>query len=57
MRCLQIGPDKLLDANMQFERPPLEDEPIDFTTKPSRFYFDVESAGNLRPEDIVVKVG
>ncbi|EGG02702.1 uncharacterized protein MELLADRAFT_72730 [Melampsora larici-populina 98AG31] len=44
-----------LTKNAKFERPPLDDEPVDFTTKPSRFYFDVESAGNLRPEDIVVK--
>lgn len=44
-----------LSKNAKYERPPLDDEPVDYATKPSRFYFDVESAGNLKPDDIVVK--
>ncbi|MBW0486611.1 hypothetical protein O181_026326 [Austropuccinia psidii MF-1] len=44
-----------LTKNAKYERPPLEDEPVDYTSKPSRFYLDVESAGNLKPDDIVIK--
>lgn len=41
---------------MQWERAPLDGEPVDFTSNPSRFYFDVESTGSLEPGDIVDKV-
>lgn len=44
-----------LTKNAKYERPPLDDEPVDYTSKPSRFYFDVESAGSLKPDDIVIK--
>jgi len=44
-----------LTKNAKYERAPLDDEPVDFSSKPSRFYFDVESSGSLKPDDIVVK--
>ncbi|KNZ45650.1 hypothetical protein VP01_794g4 [Puccinia sorghi] len=44
-----------LTKNAKYERAPLDDEPVDFSSKPSRFYFDVESSGSLKADDIVVK--
>lgn len=45
-----------ISKNGAFERPPREDEGVDWEHKPSRFYFDVETVGSLRPVDIVIKV-
>jgi DNA-directed RNA polymerase II subunit RPB3 len=52
------------EENVQQEWPPtknasedpplLDDEKYDFTVKPNRFYFDVESIGSMKPEDIVM---
>jgi hypothetical protein len=39
----------------QYEREPTDDEPFDFEAQPSRFYFDVESVGNIKPDDVVIK--
>ncbi|ORY40567.1 DNA-directed RNA polymerase [Leucosporidium creatinivorum] len=46
-----------VSGNGQYEREPAKDgsDPFDFNAKPSRFYFDVESVGQLPPEEIVSK--
>ena len=36
-----------------WEDPPAEGEPFDYDAEPSRFYFQVESAGNLVPDAII----
>lgn len=36
-----------------WEEPPQEGEPFDYDAVPNRFYFNVESAGNLPPDTIV----
>ncbi|KAK4122958.1 insert subdomain of RNA polymerase alpha subunit [Parathielavia appendiculata] len=36
-----------------WEEPPQEGEPFDYDAVPNRFYFNVESAGNLSPDTIV----
>ena len=36
-----------------WEEPPQEGEPFDFDAVPSRFYFEVESVGNLEPDAII----
>jgi len=41
--------------NARYEREPLADESVDWKGRPSRFYFDVETVGSMKPEDIVVK--
>lgn len=35
------------------EDPPQADEPFDYDAVPSRFYFEVESIGNLEPDAII----
>lgn len=40
----------------QFEKKPEDTDPFPFNEKPSRFYYDVEAVGQLKPEDIVLKV-
>ena len=37
----------------EWEEPPQEGEPFDFDAAPERFYFEVESAGNLEPDAII----
>ena len=37
----------------EWEEPPQEGEPFDFDAVPERFYFEVESAGNLEPDAII----
>ncbi|KAI5928044.1 DNA-directed RNA polymerase [Camillea tinctor] len=36
-----------------WEEPPAEGEPFDFNAVPSRFYFEVEGAGNIEPDAII----
>jgi DNA-directed RNA polymerase II subunit RPB3 len=36
-----------------WEDPPQEGEPFDFNAEPRRFYFEVESAGQLEPDAIL----
>ncbi|KAH8677347.1 RNA polymerase Rpb3/RpoA insert domain-containing protein [Xylariales sp. PMI_506] len=36
-----------------WEDPPAEGEPFDYDAVPNRFYFEVESAGNLDPDTII----
>lgn len=45
-----------LSANSREEAAPREDEVFDFHAKPTRFYFDVETVGNLSPKEVVTKV-
>ncbi|KAJ4307194.1 RNA polymerase II subunit 3 [Collariella sp. IMI 366227] len=40
----------------EWEEPPQEGEPFDYDAVPNRFYFNVESAGNLAP-DVIVSEG
>lgn len=40
----------------QYEKKPEENEAFEFNEKPSRFYYDVEAVGQLKPEEIVLKV-
>jgi len=44
-----------LSANSREEAAPREDEVFDFHAKPTRFYFDVETVGNLSPKEVVTK--
>ena len=43
-------------SRAQFEKKPEDNDPFPFNEKPSRFYYDVEAVGQLKPEDIVLKV-
>src|SRR5271167_3616614 len=36
-----------------WEDPPQAGEPFDYDAVPSRFYFEVESAGNLEPDTVI----
>ena len=36
-----------------WEEPPQEGEPFDYDAVPDRFYFEVESVGNLEPDAII----
>lgn len=36
-----------------WEEPPQEGEPFDYDAVPTRFYFEVESVGNLEPDAII----
>ncbi|KAI1486772.1 DNA-directed RNA polymerase [Biscogniauxia mediterranea] len=36
-----------------WEEPPAEGEPFDYNAVPSRFYFEVEGAGNIEPDAII----
>ncbi|CAD6505025.1 BgTH12-00524 [Blumeria graminis f. sp. triticale] len=36
-----------------WEEPPQEGEPFDYDAAPERFYFEVEGAGNLEPDQII----
>ncbi|KAL8278764.1 hypothetical protein RQP46_008833 [Phenoliferia psychrophenolica] len=46
-----------LTPNALWEREPAKDgsDAFEFNARPTRFYFDVETVGQLRPEDIVTK--
>ncbi|KAI0861404.1 DNA-directed RNA polymerase [Xylaria cubensis] len=37
----------------EWEEPPAEGEPFDYDAVPSRFYFEVESVGNIEPDAII----
>jgi DNA-directed RNA polymerase II subunit RPB3 len=37
----------------EWEEPPQEGEPFDYDAVPERFYFEVESVGNLEPDAII----
>jgi DNA-directed RNA polymerase II subunit RPB3 len=37
----------------EWEEPPQEGEPFDYDAVPERFYFEVESIGNLEPDAII----
>lgn len=43
-------------AHPQYEKKPEDTDAFPFNEKPSRFYYDVEAVGQLKPEDIVLKV-
>ena len=42
-------------GNRKYEREPRPDDPVDWSSRPSRFYFDVETTRSLPPKDIVQK--
>lgn len=44
-----------ISENGRFEKKPEDNDPFPFNEKPSRFYYDVEAVGQLKPEDIVLK--
>jgi len=44
-----------LSANAAEEEPPRDDEPFDYTGKPQKFYFEVETDGSLGPQEVVMK--
>ncbi|GAA5832655.1 hypothetical protein JCM11251_001399 [Rhodosporidiobolus azoricus] len=44
-----------VSENGKYEKKPEDNEPFPYNEKPSRFYFDVEAVGQLKPEDIVLK--
>lgn len=39
--------------NAALEEPPAPDQPFDYNAVPSKFYFDIESIGNLEPDAVV----
>jgi DNA-directed RNA polymerase II subunit RPB3 len=39
--------------NVKWEEPAQEGEPFDYDAVPDRFYFEVESVGNLEPDAII----
>ncbi|KAL8764285.1 MAG: hypothetical protein Q9194_007113 [Teloschistes cf. exilis] len=41
--------------NAKWEDPPQDGEPFDYSVQPSKFYFDVESIGNLEPDAVVLQ--
>jgi hypothetical protein len=45
-----------LSANAAEEEAPRDDEPFDYNAKPQKFYFEVETDGSLRPQEVVMKV-
>ncbi|KAH8590225.1 RNA polymerase II subunit 3 [Bisporella sp. PMI_857] len=40
-------------SNTQFEEPPAEGEPFNPDAEPDKFYFDVESVGNIEPDALI----
>jgi DNA-directed RNA polymerase II subunit RPB3 len=45
-----------LSENAKEEEPPRDDEPFDFTAKPTKFYMQVETVGSLTPQEVVLRV-
>lgn len=45
-----------MSKNGRYERDARPGEGVDWKSRPSRFYFDIETVGSLKCEDIVVKV-
>ena len=41
--------------NAHLEDAPVANQPFDYTAVPSKFYFDLESIGNLEPDAVVVQ--
>ncbi|KAF9441644.1 DNA-directed RNA polymerase II, subunit 3 [Macrolepiota fuliginosa MF-IS2] len=41
--------------NAKEEEVPRDDEPFDYTAKPNKFYFEVETDGSLSPQEVVMK--
>ncbi|EGW35725.1 uncharacterized protein SPAPADRAFT_58923 [Spathaspora passalidarum NRRL Y-27907] len=41
--------------NCEWEEMPDPEAPFDYTAKPTNFYFDVETVGNLPPNEVVVR--
>ena len=39
--------------NASMEEPPAPNQPFDYNAAPSKFYFDIESIGNLEPDAVV----
>ncbi|KAL8679321.1 MAG: hypothetical protein Q9224_007046 [Gallowayella concinna] len=42
-------------ANAAWEDAPQDGEPFDYSAQPGKFYFDVESIGNLEPDSVVIE--
>ncbi|GME68078.1 unnamed protein product [Ambrosiozyma monospora] len=42
-------------ANCDWEEPPIPGEPFDYTAKPNKFYFNVETTGALKPNEVFSK--
>lgn len=47
---------RIISLSAQYEREPRPEEGTDWAGRPSRFYFDVETVGSLKPEEVVTKV-
>ena len=45
-----------LSENAKEEEPPRDDEPFDFNAKANKFYMEVETVGNLSPQEVVMRV-
>ncbi|KAJ7647317.1 DNA-directed RNA polymerase II, subunit 3, partial [Roridomyces roridus] len=43
-----------LGDNAEEEEKPRDDEPFDFNAQPRKFYFEVETDGSLRPQEVVM---
>ncbi|GAA5949036.1 hypothetical protein JCM3765_003989 [Sporobolomyces pararoseus] len=44
-----------VSENGKYEKKPEENDAFEFNEKPSRFYYDIEAVGQLKPEEIVLK--
>ncbi|KAF7792393.1 hypothetical protein EIP86_003430 [Pleurotus ostreatoroseus] len=44
-----------LSENAKEEEPPRDDEPFDFNAKANKFYMEVETVGNLSPQEVVMR--
>jgi DNA-directed RNA polymerase II subunit RPB3 len=42
--------------NAKEEEAPRDDEVFDFSAKPRKFYFEVETDGSLGPQEVIMKV-
>jgi DNA-directed RNA polymerase II subunit RPB3 len=50
---LLTQPERPKSKYADWEEPPQEGEPFDYDAVPERFYFEVESVGNLEPDAII----
>lgn len=45
-----------ISENSKEEEPPRDDESYDFNAKANKFYMEVETVGNLSPQEVVMRV-
>ena len=45
-----------MSDNAKEEEPPRDDEPFDYSAKPTKFYMNIETVGSVTPQEVVLKV-